>query len=172
MVQRECIDSAAQENHRVEWCNRDVRTSTCQSRFASPFRCPTPPRLGSAACTSTHPHLHPSSHPLRPRKIPRTFIVVPLFLLLSSFFLSLCSLLLHVVLAKMARSSSRVELLLVNLTGLQNFSLLTVLVAFLLCLAPHMYAVSLTRGHFKFDAPRSVSEAVRHSTAKRGGREE
>lgn len=57
----------------------------------------------------------------------------------------------------MARSNSRVELLLVNATGLQNFSLLTVLVAFLLCLAPHMYAISLTRGNFKFDTPRSVS---------------
>ncbi|PWN19781.1 hypothetical protein BCV69DRAFT_283884 [Microstroma glucosiphilum] len=66
----------------------------------------------------------------------------------------------------MARANSRIELLLVNLTGLQNFSLLTVLVAFFLCLAPHVYAVSLTRGNFKADAPRSYVASMQKKQNK------
>lgn len=57
----------------------------------------------------------------------------------------------------MTGPSSSLEGLLARLTGMQNYSLLTVPVAWLLCALPLIYAISLTRGNYTQADPRTVS---------------
>lgn len=61
------------------------------------------------------------------------------------------------ILSKMLGSSAPLEGFLVRLTGMQNYSLLTVPVAWLLCAMPLIYAIHLTRGNYTQADPRTVS---------------